>query len=241
MKYRSHRGGMHYTPENTVPAFLYALNAGYASIETDPQLTRDGVVVLMHDPTINRTCRHADGSPIAEPLMVADLTYEELLQYDAGIAFGECFRGTRIPRLDELLTLAEGRGITIALDKRIPNERIDALIDVVLAHKTPVSFSVSTVERIRAIQERIPDAAFDYDVNTEKEALDEVTRLVKPENLTVWLYLDKPNFSRLARKAKATPENVARVRAYARLGIANVNNAIDVKEALEMRPDVLEV
>ena len=45
----------------------------------------------------------------------------------------------------------------------------------------------------------------------------------------------------IAAKAKATPENIARVRRYARLGIANVNNAIDVKEALEMHPDILEV
>ena len=241
MEYRSHRGGTHYTPENTLPAFHYALNGGYTRIETDPQLTRDGVVVLMHDNTINRTCRNTDGSRIEGPVRVSELTYEELLQYDAGIAFGEEFRGTRIPRLDELLTLAEGRGITVALDKKIRDDQINALIDVVLAHSTPVSFSVSTVERIRAIQARIPDATFDYDVNTEEEALSEVTRLVKPENLIVWLYLDKPNFAWLAKKAKATPENIARVKKYARLGIANVNNAIDVKEALEMMPDVLEV
>lgn len=241
MQYRSHRGGTHYTPENTMPAFLYAVNAGYDYIETDPQLTRDGVVVLMHDDTINRTCRHADGSRIETPVRVDEHTYEELLQYDAGIAFGEQFRGTKVPRLDELLSLAEGRGITISLDKKIKTEQIDALIDVVLAHKVRVAFSTSSIERIKKIQARMPDAAFDFDVNTEDEVLCEACRLVKPENLIVWLYLDKPNFSWLAAKAKTAPENIARVRKYARLGIANVNNAIDVKEALEMCPDILEV
>ena len=241
MIYRSHRGGTHYTPENTMPAFLYAVNAGYTYIETDPQLTRDGVVVLMHDDTINRTCRQADGSPIGYPIHVSEYTYEELLQYDAGIAFGEEFRGTKIPRLDELLALAEGRGITVALDKKIKTEMIDALIDVVLSYKTPVSFSTSSIERIQRIRARIPNAAFDFDVNTEEEMLCEVSRLVKRENLIVWLYLDKPNFAWLAAKAKATPENIARVRKYARLGIANVNNAIDAMEAFEICPDILEV
>ena len=241
MKYRSHRGGVYYTPENTMPAFRYAVGAGYDFIETDPWVTRDGVVVLMHDGTINRTCRNPDGTPIDHPVRVAEATYQELLAYDAGIAFGEEFRGTRIPRLDELLALTDGTGITVSLDKAIKNDRLDALIDVVLAHSTPVHFSTSSVERIRTIQARIPDARFDYDVNTEEEALREVTALVRPENLVVWLYLDKPNFAWLAQKAKATPENIARVRRFARLGIANVNNAIDVKEALEMNPDILEV
>ena len=241
MLYRSHRGGTHYTPENTMPAFRYAVEAGYAYIETDPQLTRDGVVVLMHDDTVNRTCRNADGSPIGHPVRVCECTYEELLQYDAGIAFGEEFRGTKIPRLDELLALAEGRGITIALDKKIKTEALDALIDVVLAHHVRVSFSTSTLDRVEKILSRMPDAAIDFDVNTEEAMLAALTRRVKRENLIVWLYLDKPNFSWLAAKAKATPENIARVRKYARLGIANVNNAIDAKEALEICPDVLEV
>ena len=241
MIFRSHRGGVYYTPENTMPAFRYALNAGYASIETDPQLTRDGKVVLMHDATINRTCRNPDGSRIDHPIRVADSTYEELLQYDAGIALSEEFRGTRIPLLSELLALAEGHDIRIALDKAVKDEALDLLLDVVLSYKTPVSFSTSSIARIKCIQKRIPDAHFDFDVNTDEETLCEVCRLVRPENLTVWLYLDKPNFSWLVAKAKATPENIARVRRFARLGIANVNNAIDVKEALLIAPDVLEV
>jgi hypothetical protein len=91
-----------------------------------------------------------------------------------------------------------------------------------------------------------PDAdneavAFDFDVNTEEETLREVARLVAPEKLIVWLYMNKPNFAWLAEKAKVTPENVARVRRYARLGIANVNNPIDAKEAFDILPDILEV
>lgn len=241
MRYRAHRGGVYYTPENTMPAFEYALHAGYDSIETDPQLTLDGVVVLMHDDTINRTCRNSDGSRIEQPVKVSQTTYAELMQYDAGIALDEKFRGTRIPRLDELLTLVQGHDVKLCLDKKIPTDKIDALLDVVARFDVKVFFSTSDTARIRKIQERFPDAAFVYDVNLEDEALAEVCRLVKPENLEIWMYLDKPNFSWLAQKAKVSPENYARVRQYGQVGIANVNNPIDVLEAMAYEPDILEV
>ncbi len=241
MKYRSHRGGCFYAPENTMPAFQYAVKNGYDHIETDPQITRDGVVVLMHDSTVNRTCRNADGSYIETPVKVCETDYDELMQYDAGIAFGEEFRGTRIPKLDELLAFVEGSDTVISLDKKIPDEQLDALIDVVVKRKTKVCFSTSTVDRIKKIQARIPDAAFDYDVNIEDEALENVCRLVKPENLIVWLYLDKPNYAWLTPKAKATPENVERVKKYARLGIGNINTPTDVKEAIDFMPDIIEL
>lgn len=241
MQYRSHRGGVFYTPENTMPAFHDAIHGGYAYIETDPRLTLDGEVVLMHDTTINRTCRHADGSVLDAPTKISEITYAELQKYDAGIAHSEAFRGTRVPLLDELLALAEGRDVIVSLDKGIPTERIDALLDVVGGRKARVSFSTSSIERIQRVQERFPDAMFDFDVNTEEETLREVCRMVKPENLVIWLYLDKPNFAWLAKKAKATPENIERVKRFGRLGIANVNNPIDVKEALLLCPDILEV
>ena len=240
MLYRSHRGGVYYTPENTMPAFRYAFGAGYDYIETDPQLTRDGVVVLLHDDTINRTCRYANGEKIGEPIRVSDITYEELMKYDAGIAMGEQFRGTRVPRLDELLTLTEGTNVTVALDKKIRTEHIDALIDAVRPYRTKVCFSTSDTERIRRIQSRMPDAAFDYDVNLEDAALKEVCALIRPENRVFWLYMDRPNFAWLVQKAKASPENCARVRTYGKIGIANICNPVDVMDAMAFHPDVIE-
>jgi len=241
MEFRAHRGGVYDTPENTMPAFINAIHQHYDQIETDPQMTLDGVVVLMHDGTINRTCRNSDGSEIRETIRVSEITYEQLMQYDAGIALGEAFRGTRVPRLDQLLELAQNYNVSVSLDKKIPTEQVDILLDVVQKYCAKVRFSVSDVERIQKIQKRIPDALFDYDVNLEDEALAAVCRLVKPENLIVWMYLDKPNFAWLAQKAKVSAENYARVKRYAKVGIANVNTPTDVKEALDYTPDVLEV
>jgi len=130
MQFRAHRGHAA-CPENTMPAFRKAFEEGFEQIETDPQLTRDGVIVLMHDYSINRTCRNRDGSPIEREILVSESNYEELLTFDAGIAFGEDFRGTRIPRLEELLELLDGSDVLLDLDKKIPTDRLDALLELV--------------------------------------------------------------------------------------------------------------
>ena len=80
MHFRSHRGGVYYTPENTMPAFRDALAKGFDAIETDPTLTKDGVIVLSHDAAVNRCLRHADGSVIEEQQRIVDLTYEQLME-----------------------------------------------------------------------------------------------------------------------------------------------------------------
>jgi len=241
MVYRSHRGGVYYTPENTMSAFRDALEKGFAYIETDPQLTKDGVIVLIHDDTINRTCRNLDGTEIKEKIYVKDLTYKELMQFDAGIAMGERFRGEKIPRLDELLAAAENYDVVIALDKKIRDDQLDPLLDLVSKYNKKICFSCKDAARILKIQDRLPDAMIDYDGNTMETDLELITSLVKYENLLVWIYLDKPNFSWLTDRVKASKENCARIKRYARLGIANVNNPYDAIEALEFDPDVLEI
>lgn len=241
LQYRSHRGGVYYTPENTMPAFRDALEKGFAQIETDPNFTRDGVVVLLHDDTLNRTCRMQDGSPLSKPVRLRDITYEELMAYDAGIAMGEEFRGTKVPKLDELLAAAEGRDTVISLDKKIEDEHLEKLFSVVEKYKTKVSFSCKDIARIQKIQARFPEALIDYDGNTTDEELEQVCKIVRPENLQVWLYMDRPNFSWLTDRVKASPVHCARVKKYARLCLGNVNNPYDMQEALSYEPDVIEI
>ena len=58
----AHRGVYSEYPENTMPAFKAAAEQGYEVIELDPAVTKDGVIVFVHDSTINRTGRRQDGS-----------------------------------------------------------------------------------------------------------------------------------------------------------------------------------
>ncbi len=241
MLYRSHRGGVYYTPENTMPAFYDALEKGFDFIETDPCYTKDRKIVLFHDPNINRTCRHADGSEIKEPTPLAGLTYDQLMEYDAGIAWGEQFRGTKIPLLAELLKAAENTKTVISLDKKIKDDDMEPLFDLVEKYRTKVTFSVQDTKRIKIVQARFPDAMIEYDGNTTDEDLKKVTALVKPENLLVWLYMDNPNFAWLTDRYKASYENCKRVKQYAKLCLGNVGNPYDMAEALSYEPDVLEI
>jgi glycerophosphoryl diester phosphodiesterase len=89
-----HRGGA-VAPENTLPAMRYALAGPAAFVEIDLQLTADGVPVLMHDWTVDRT---TDGTG-----PVWSMTFEQLQELDAGSWVGEAYRGTRVPSFEQFL------------------------------------------------------------------------------------------------------------------------------------------
>ena len=241
MIFRSHRGGVYYTPENTMPAFRAALDSKFEQIETDPQYTKDGVIVLMHDSTINRTCRHDDGSVIEESLRVCDLTYDELMRYDAGIHKGVRFKGTRVPKLEELLQLLDGTDVLLDLDKKIGADEIEPMLHLVEKYSVNVEFSCADTVRIQKILSVLPDARINYDGKNTEADLKEIAALVPRERLSVWIYLDKPNFAWLTDRDKASPELCERVKKYAALGIANVNCAEDVREAMLFGADIIEV
>lgn len=91
----AHRGASKLAPENTMPAFLLALSAHADGIETDVQLTRDHVPVLIHDEELKRTTNGTG--------MVQDFTYEELMSLDAGSWFSSKYSDATIVTLDEFL------------------------------------------------------------------------------------------------------------------------------------------
>jgi len=103
-----HRGARALRPENTIPAFEYAIQAGADVLEMDVAVTRDNVLVISHDPHINAEICTGPHPGIA----IHELTLAELRQYDCGGLKNPHFPrqqpvpGTRIPTLDEVLSLA---------------------------------------------------------------------------------------------------------------------------------------
>jgi glycerophosphoryl diester phosphodiesterase len=116
----AHRGASAYAPEHTIESYRLAIEQGADFIEPDLQVTKDGVLVCVHDVTLERTTdvrerfpdrsRHEDGERGPERRWyVRDFTLDEIRSLDAGRWFGEAFRGARVPTFTEALRLARGR------------------------------------------------------------------------------------------------------------------------------------
>jgi glycerophosphoryl diester phosphodiesterase len=93
----AHRGYSAVAPENTLPALAAAILAGCTYVEFDVRTTADGVPVVFHDRTVDRT---TDGSG-----HVWDLTLDEVSRLDAGSWFSPAYAGVRVPTLAEVLDL----------------------------------------------------------------------------------------------------------------------------------------
>jgi glycerophosphoryl diester phosphodiesterase len=96
-----HRGAAGYAPENTMVSFERGMSLGVDAIELDIHPTRDGELVVIHDPTLERTT-NGQG-------FVSAHTLEQLRQLDAGSWFDPSFKDCRIPTLIEVLDWARGR------------------------------------------------------------------------------------------------------------------------------------
>ncbi|GAA4720205.1 glycerophosphodiester phosphodiesterase [Brevibacillus fulvus] len=98
----AHRGWSGKAPENTLAAINLALSEpAIGAIEIDVQITKDGIPVLMHDFTLERTT-NGQG-------LLKDFTYEQLSALDAGSWFGEAYSGERIPALEQVLQAVKGK------------------------------------------------------------------------------------------------------------------------------------
>lgn len=98
-----HRGTVRFAPENTIPAYLKAIDLGAHIVEIDVRETKDGQIVIMHDPIVFRTTGGKG--------FVAALTLEEIKKLDAGAKFAPEFAGTPVPTLDEVLDALAGKGL----------------------------------------------------------------------------------------------------------------------------------
>jgi glycerophosphoryl diester phosphodiesterase len=109
-----HRGARARLPENTLPAFRYALEQGVDWLELDLVPTSDGALAVVHDPVLNPLlCADAAGQPVAAGWLVHQHTLAELRGFDCGRLRHPKFDqqqpvpGTRVPTLDEVIALVE--------------------------------------------------------------------------------------------------------------------------------------
>ncbi|MBE3584148.1 MAG: DUF1080 domain-containing protein [Limnochordaceae bacterium] len=121
----AHRGASKEAPENTLAAFLRGIELNADLLECDVYLSADGVPVILHDSTVNRTT-NGSGS-------ITSLTLEQIKQFDAGSWKGAQFAGERIPTLEELLELAK--------------EKAQVLIEIKQAGQATMAATVAAIRK----------------------------------------------------------------------------------------------
>ena len=116
-----HRGASGYAPEHTIEAYDLALEQGADYIEIDLQMTKDGVLIAMHDTTLNRTARAIEGEPkryCRGP--VSKKTLEQLESCEVGSWFGPEYTGLQIPTLEEIFAYYEGQDVNYYIETKKP-------------------------------------------------------------------------------------------------------------------------
>ena len=98
----AHRGGGSLAPENTLAALRLGQSLGFAAHEFDVKLSKDGVAILLHDPTLERTTSGMGSA--------GDFTWDELRALDAGSWYSEAFRGEPVPSFEEAARLLLSKG-----------------------------------------------------------------------------------------------------------------------------------
>ena len=116
----AHRGASGYAPEHTLTSYRLALEMGADYVEQDLAVTKDGVLICLHDPTLDRTTNVEELFPnrsttvtwegkTVRSWLANDFTLAEIKQLDAGSWFDPKFTGERIPTFDEAVALVKGK------------------------------------------------------------------------------------------------------------------------------------
>ena len=151
----AHRGasGPGLAPENTLAAFELAINIGTDAIECDVHGTSDGAVVVMHDEKVNRTT-NGKGA-------LAEMTLEAIKRLDAGAWKDAKFAGERVPTLREMLTMINGRAISV-IEIKVPKVAEAVVEDVISTESVEsaviFSFNADAVREVNVLDPKIATA-----------------------------------------------------------------------------------
>jgi glycerophosphoryl diester phosphodiesterase len=190
-----HRGARAVRPENTLPAFEYAISVGADVLELDMTVTKDDVIVVSHDLEMNPKICQGPAGPVA----IRQMTLAQVKQWDCGALKNPDFPrqqpvgGTPKPTLDEVFDLA-GRGtFEFNIETKIDAKKPDLAPD-------PAAYARLVVDAVRRhqLEKRVIVQSFDF------RTLREVKKLAPEVRLSA-LYAGFPkSFVQLARDADAS-------------------------------------
>lgn len=192
---QGHRGARGLLPENTLPAFQRALEIGVSTLELDIAITRDGVLVISHDPALNPDhTRDASGRFLEQPgPAIHALTWAQLQAYDVGrlkpgTEYARQFPdqqpldGARIPRLADLFDLVKRAGddkVRFDIETKVTPDRPEETL-------APEPFARAVVDEVRkaGMASRTQIQSFDWRTL-------QVVQKIAPEIPTVYLSIQR--------------------------------------------------
>lgn len=159
VKFINHRGYSAYAPENTLTAYKQSHKMGYKYVECDVDFTLDGIPVLIHDSTVDRTSNAKTGENIRE------ITFEKARSYDFGYPdkFGNEFKGEKIPSFSEFINLCVELDLHPYIEMKnqsginaYTTANVQTLVDIVnqygiLDNVTWISFNFEVLQKIKSI------------------------------------------------------------------------------------------
>jgi glycerophosphoryl diester phosphodiesterase len=233
LMYQAHRGLSTDFPENTIPAFQGAIDYGFKFIELDPNFTKDNQCVLMHDSTINRTCRLESGASLGDSkIALNSITYEQLSKYDAGLFKGAQFKGTKVPLLSEVAELVKGTGVALKLDNKIWNytdEQIEIIFKIAETSDADIGFTCKSMYQVERVVARLPEATIHYDGPISKAALDALDMFNEGREMYIWVGIDS-----------ATAKICDMVKEVGHLGLWTLSSEAQLEKAISLGAEVIE-
>ena len=189
-----HRGARARRPENTLPAFEYAIRQGVDALEMDMAVTRDNIVVISHDPILHGpVCTGPNPSAV-----IHQLTLAEVRQWDCGairnpkFATQEPIPGTRMPTLDEVFELAPRGNFDYNIETK-------SFVDKPEYTPPPEAFVRLVLEKIRKyrLEKRIILQSFDF------RTLVAMKKIAPEIRLSALTEFDQRDFPAIAAEARA--------------------------------------
>jgi glycerophosphoryl diester phosphodiesterase len=235
----AHRGASARAPENTLEAFRLAVEAGASGLELDVHVTRDGEVVVIHDPTVDRT---TDGSGA-----VSAMTLEEMRRLDAGYDFSPD-GGRTFPY--------RGRGLTVPTLAEVYAEFPDARVNADIKEAPGAEEAVLRVMRGAGAEGRTLIASTDHPVIRRFRRVSEgrVATAASRREIAAFYFLSRLRLEALVRPQYAalqvpvehhgitivTPRFVAAAHSRGvRVDVWTINEVAEMRRLLDLGVDML--
>lgn len=149
----AHRGNSSSAPENTLPAFESAIEQRADYIELDVQQTKDGVIVVMHDPNLKRIS--------GKNINIWDVTYEEIKDIDVGSWFHSDFSKVRLSTLEDVIKETKGK-IKLNIELKPNGHEVDfekSVVDIIKENRVEDDCVVASMnyDCLKRVKEYAPD------------------------------------------------------------------------------------